>query len=269
MKKLQILIIAFLISLSICAFASMHAKAQDTVDHFGFNDISSPQTAGTSFSVTITALDSSGNTVTSYSGTPTLTYSAGSISPSSATGGFSGGVWTGSVTVTVAGAGVIISATDGSYTGTSNSFTVNPTISASAGANGAISPTGSVAVNYGSSQTFAITPDTGYYIASLTVDGSSVAVASSYTFSNVQAAHTITASFAINTPTPTSTLTPTPPLTATPTPAVTLAPTPSQTPALAAMGQYLPVIAAAIILGAVIIGLVVHRRRPAKIIILS
>jgi hypothetical protein len=35
------------------------------------------------------------------------------------------------------------------------------------------------------------------------------------------------------------------------------------------MGQYLPVIAAAIILGAVIIGLVVHGRRPAKIIILS
>ena len=93
------------------------------LNHFAFNTVAS-QTAGTSFSVTITAVDSYGNTITSYSGTPTLTYSAGSITPSSATGGFSSGVWTGSVTVTAAGSGVTITATDGSYTGTSNSFTV-------------------------------------------------------------------------------------------------------------------------------------------------
>ncbi len=66
------------------------------------------------------------------------------------------------------------------------------------GANGLIAP-GTTTVNYGGSQTFTITPNTGYHIASLTVDGSAVTVASSYTFSNVQATHTITATFAINT----------------------------------------------------------------------
>jgi hypothetical protein len=106
---------------------------------------------------------------------------------------------------------------------------VNPTITASAGANGAISPSGSVSVNYGSSQTFTITPNTGYYIASLTVDGSSVAVASSYTFSNVQAAHAITATFALTlTPTPAPTAAPNP--TPTPSPSPTATPTPSPTP---------------------------------------
>ena len=147
MKKLQILIIAFLIALSICALASMQAKAQGTVDKFGFNAVSSPQTAGTSFSVTITALDSLGDAVTSYTGTPFLSDLSGTISPTSSLA-FVGGVWIGSVTVTSAGPDSI-TATDGAITGTSNMFTVNPTINASAGANGTISPTGSVAVNYG------------------------------------------------------------------------------------------------------------------------
>jgi hypothetical protein len=63
-----------------------------------------------------------------------------------------------------------------------------------------------------------------------------------------------------STPTSTPTLTPTPPVTATPTPAVTHAP-PSQTLALASMGQYLPVIAGVIVLGAVTVGVFIRRRR--------
>ena len=79
------------------------------------------------------------------------------------------------------------------------SFAINTfTIAVTQRANGQISP-GTSNINYGSSQTFAITPNIGYHIASLTVDGSPVAVASSYTFSNVQTAHTISATFAINT----------------------------------------------------------------------
>jgi hypothetical protein len=89
------------------------------------------------------------------------------------------------------------------------------------GANGVISP-GTITVNYGSSQTFTITPNTGYYIASLTVDGSPVTVASSYTFSNIQASHTITATFLITSTTPTVA----PP---SPTPTVSVSP-PSPTP---------------------------------------
>ncbi len=79
------------------------------------------------------------------------------------------------------------------------SVTVNQlTITVTQSANGVIAP-GTIPVNYGSSQTFTITPNTGYSIASLTVDGSPVTTASSYTFSNIEASHTITATFAINT----------------------------------------------------------------------
>ncbi len=126
-------------------------------DHFFFNQIGS-QIAGTSFTVTITDEDSSGGTITSYSGTPTFTYSAGSVTPSSATGGFSNGVWTGSVTVTVAGSGVTITATDGSHTGTSNSFTVNHAVAV---ANVVISPAGS-SVTAGASKTYSATASDAY-----------------------------------------------------------------------------------------------------------
>jgi hypothetical protein len=95
------------------------------LNHFVFETIGS-QVAGAPFTITITAVDASGNTVTIYNGTPTLSYSAGSISPSSATGGFSNGVWTGSVTVTVAGADVTLGVADGPITGTSNTFAVTP-----------------------------------------------------------------------------------------------------------------------------------------------
>ncbi|HJV66417.1 MAG TPA: discoidin domain-containing protein [Geomonas sp.] len=82
----------------------------------------------------------------------------------------------------------------GSTTSTSTPSTIY-TISASAGAGGSISPTGSVAISQGSSQTFTITPTTGYKIAGVTVDGASVGAVASYTFSNVAANHTISASF--------------------------------------------------------------------------
>ncbi len=73
------------------------------------------------------------------------------------------------------------------------------TITASAGAGGSISPSGAVLVSEGSSQTFTITPQTGYSIAALTVDASPVAIVSAYTFPNVTADHTISATFSINT----------------------------------------------------------------------
>jgi hypothetical protein len=231
MKKLQILIIVFLISLSICALASMPARAQtDKLSQFVFSAISSPQTAGSAFSITITAKASNGNTVTSYTGKPTLTYSAGSISPTTMNA-FVSGVGSTSVTVNAAGSDVTITATDSTHSGTSNSFTVNPTISASAGAGGSISPNGSVSVNYGDSQTFNITASADYYIVDVSVNGSSVGAVNSYTFTNVQASNTISATFAPTpTPSPSPTATPTPAPTPTPKPTATPTPTPSPTP---------------------------------------
>jgi len=77
-------------------------------------------------------------------------------------------------------------------------FTIGqPTITASAGAGGSISPSGTVAVTYGGSQTFTITPDPCYSIADVLVDGVSVGAVSSYTFTNVVTNHTIAASFAL------------------------------------------------------------------------
>ena len=82
----------------------------------------------------------------------------------------------------------------------SATFAINTyTITASAGANGTISPSGSVSVAGGASQTFTITPGSGYHVASVTVDGSSVGAVTSYPFSNVTANHTISATFALNT----------------------------------------------------------------------
>lgn len=69
------------------------------------------------------------------------------------------------------------------------------TITASATSGGKISPAGTVQVTYGSNQTFSISRYPGYIIADVKVDGVSVGKVTSYTFSNVTANHTITASF--------------------------------------------------------------------------
>jgi len=78
----------------------------------------------------------------------------------------------------------------------SASFTNNFTVTASAGANGTITPTGITPVTGGSNQTYTIIPNAGFVVASLVVDGVTLPGATSYTFSNVTANHTINASFA-------------------------------------------------------------------------
>ncbi|MCE1202947.1 MAG: hypothetical protein LWX09_12720, partial [Bacteroidia bacterium] len=69
------------------------------------------------------------------------------------------------------------------------------TISASAGAGGSISPSGAVVVPQGGNQTFTITPNTGYLISNVLVNGLSVGAVSSYTFTNVQSNQSIHATF--------------------------------------------------------------------------
>ncbi len=68
-------------------------------------------------------------------------------------------------------------------------------ISASAGTGGSISPSGTVKVEYGSNKTFTITPNEGYEIQSVTVDGADKGKVTSYTFNDVKEAHTISATF--------------------------------------------------------------------------
>jgi hypothetical protein len=73
--------------------------------------------------------------------------------------------------------------------------TVTWTITASAGTGGSISPSGSVVVADGGSQSFTITPGTGYQTSNVLVDGSSIGAVTSYTFTNVKTSHTIASQF--------------------------------------------------------------------------
>ena len=68
-------------------------------------------------------------------------------------------------------------------------------ITASTGNGGSISPSGTVSVNHGSSKSFAISANSGYSIDNVLADGASVGAVASYTFSNITATHTISASF--------------------------------------------------------------------------
>ncbi|HTO92519.1 MAG TPA: T9SS type A sorting domain-containing protein [Candidatus Sulfotelmatobacter sp.] len=70
------------------------------------------------------------------------------------------------------------------------------TITASAGANGSIVPSGAVSVSQGADQSFTISPSPNFHVADVLVDGSSVGAVTGYTFNNVNADHTIAASFA-------------------------------------------------------------------------
>lgn len=77
-------------------------------------------------------------------------------------------------------------------------------IDVSATSNGSISPSGTV-INPGSSQSFTITPNTGYVVASVKIDGVEVDPYSlsrdgntvSYTLTNLAGRHTISATFAV------------------------------------------------------------------------
>ena len=65
------------------------------------------------------------------------------------------------------------------------------TIKATAGTGGSISPSGNVSVREGRDQTFTITPDKGYAVANVKIDGKSIGAVKSYTFDNVRRTHTI------------------------------------------------------------------------------
>ncbi|MCF8055842.1 MAG: right-handed parallel beta-helix repeat-containing protein [Desulfocapsa sp.] len=72
-------------------------------------------------------------------------------------------------------------------------------ITATATGNGSISPSGAVPVSNGSNQTFAFTPDLDHHVEDVLVDEVSAGALTDYTFFNVTAAHTINATFAIDT----------------------------------------------------------------------
>ncbi|UPT71336.1 MAG: T9SS type A sorting domain-containing protein [Flavobacterium sp. JAD_PAG50586_2] len=75
--------------------------------------------------------------------------------------------------------------------------TVSPnyTITATSGANGSVTPSGASTVCSGAGAAYTITPDAGYLILDVLVDGVSQGAIGTYTFSNVTSNHTISATF--------------------------------------------------------------------------
>jgi type II secretory pathway pseudopilin PulG len=73
----------------------------------------------------------------------------------------------------------------------------NYNITTIAGAHGSISPSGTVSVKAGESQSFSIIPDAGYYVSGLVVDGYFYTPDTLISFSNVVAPHTINATFSV------------------------------------------------------------------------
>ena len=69
------------------------------------------------------------------------------------------------------------------------------TIDTITGANGSISPSGKVVVWEGSDRSFTVSPNSGYAVADVKIDGKSIGAVTSYTFKNISSDHTIEVSF--------------------------------------------------------------------------
>jgi hypothetical protein len=174
---------------------------QGAITSYTFSNVQANHTIAAAFAVsttnfTITASAGSGGSI-SPSGTVTVAQGANQTFTITANSGFK----VSSVTVDGANQGAITSYTFSNVQANhtiSAAFvvsTTNFTITASAGSGGSISPSGAVTVAQGANQTFTITANSGFTISSVTVDGANQGAITSYTFSNVQANHTISASF--------------------------------------------------------------------------
>ena len=71
-------------------------------------------------------------------------------------------------------------------------------ITASANANGIITPAGHTDVAYGGSQTYTFAADQGFHISEIFIDGQSIGASEGYTFLNVMEEHTIAVNFSEN-----------------------------------------------------------------------
>jgi Predicted solute binding protein len=108
-------------------------------------------------------------------------------------------------------------------------------LNATAGTGGSISSSGITTLNYGGAKTFTFSPNSGYHISDVLVNGSSVGAVTSYNVQNIQGPTTISAVFAVDptpspTPTATPTVAPTSQPTATPNPTTNPTSHPTSTP---------------------------------------
>lgn len=196
------------------------------------------------YTLTVASAGTGSGAITPTVGVYTYTYGALVTPTASANTGSTYTGWSGACAGT-GECGVIMNS-DREVTATFmlNTYTITPT----AGANGSITPGVPQTVDFGASLAFTITPDAGYTVADVGVDGISQGALSNFAFTNITADHTITATFseipptpspaATNTPSPTPTPTPTP--TSSPTATNTVTPTPTATPPVIKVRVYVP-----------------------------
>jgi len=178
---------------------------------YTFTNVTSNQTIDVKFAVityTITAVSGSHGSV-SPSGKTTVNYGDSQTYTINPDSGYE------TDTITVNGVALATTPLPSSYTfsNVTSDDVISVTfvkskykITATAGPNGSISPSGITTVDNGDSQTLTITPNSGYQISTVTVDGTLLTTApSTYTFSNVSANHTINVKFVASTYTITAT----------------------------------------------------------------
>ena len=113
---------------------------------------------------------------------------------------------------------------------------ITPSVAGGAGGHGTVSPSTPQTVAAGATPTFTFTPDAGYYLGTVTVDGTAVTLTlpTSYAFPAVMASHTVEGTFAFGTPSPTPSPSPSPTTSptssASPSPSVSPSPSPTPTP---------------------------------------
>jgi hypothetical protein len=131
-------------------------------------------------------------TFTAAAETPTYTTVSFNTAADTYSGQAASGVWEQGTTF-VQGVAVPTFTTDANITVKNDRM-----ITASAGVNGSISPSGDVPVPYGTNRSFTITPVADYHVLDVLVDGVSVGAVTAYTFTNVTVDHTISANFDAN-----------------------------------------------------------------------
>ena len=195
--------------------ADTYGIALDTAGTYTFTAATAGYGAQTAKTVTVNSIGTAatGNLTVALSGTNagSFTLNKTSISSIAAGGsdtftivpntGLAAGTYT--ATVTVNGGAVTAQSFDvsfkvnstGSGTGGGGTSYTYYTITATAGAGGSIAPSGSSSVREGTDKAYTITPNTGYVISDVLVDGKSVGAVKTYTFDNVKKAHTISVTF--------------------------------------------------------------------------
>jgi hypothetical protein len=142
-------------------------------------------------------------TVAPAAATGTVEFFAGPVSLGTAA--VAGGVAALAVTTLAVGTHTLhaVYGGDGLYSGSTSAEVIREVkarIVASAGPNGTVDPSGTVLVSRDATPSFTFTPEPGYHIATVTVDGSPAAPSSPYTFAPVTMNHTLAVTFDVNPP---------------------------------------------------------------------